>query len=84
MPKPGGRGSIDFVVRRKGRRLTVEGPDPAQNPWSIVRRADEKGGGSASTTVATSASVTLTLPDIKTAVSDSLPDAVFTVARKET
>jgi hypothetical protein len=66
--------------------LTADGPDPAENPWSIVRRADEKDGGSASTTVATSASVTLTLPDIVTAVSDSLPDAppLSPSPRKET
>src|SRR6476469_3122325 len=51
------------------RKMTVHGPDPAEHPWSIVHRADEKTDGSASTTTATSASVSLTLPDTSSTVS---------------
>uniref|UniRef100_UPI003B3B30FA TIM-barrel domain-containing protein n=1 Tax=Nakamurella sp. TaxID=1869182 RepID=UPI003B3B30FA len=56
-------GDVVFAVHRDGRTVTVHGPDPAESPWSIVRRADEEGSGSASTTAATSASVTFTLSD---------------------
>jgi alpha-D-xyloside xylohydrolase len=56
-------GDVNFSLRRDGRELTVHGPDPAEKAWSVVRQADEKSGGSASTRPASSASVTLTLPD---------------------
>jgi alpha-D-xyloside xylohydrolase len=56
-------GESEFRVRREGRVVTVDGPDPAEKPWSIVRLPDEKDGGSASTTMAGSASVTVRLPD---------------------
>ncbi|HEY7811611.1 MAG TPA: TIM-barrel domain-containing protein, partial [Nakamurella sp.] len=67
---PDGNGqTVQFGIRRVGREVTVHGPDPAEHPWSIVRRADEKTDGSASTTTATSASVSLTLPDTSSTVS---------------
>ncbi len=56
-------GDVTFAVRRDGRQIVVDGPDPADKPWSIVRPADEKTSGSASTTPAASATVCLTLPD---------------------
>jgi len=56
-------GEVDFTVQRDDHQVTVHGPDPAERSWSIVRQPDEKEGGSASTTAATSASVTLTLPE---------------------
>ena len=55
-------GEVEFGVRRNGRQVTVGGPDPAEKPWSVVHRADEKEGGSASTFLAVSASVCVTLP----------------------
>lgn len=53
----------EFIVHRDGRMVTVHGPDPAEKAWSVVRQPDEKNGGSASTIVAASATVTFTLPD---------------------
>lgn len=61
VPTDGGA-TVEFRVRRQGRQLTVFGPDPDEQRWSVVRPADELGDGSASTTVAESASVCMTLP----------------------
>ncbi len=55
--------AVRFSVRRHGRQVLVDGPDPAERAWSIVRQENEKIGGSASTTVPASASVSLMLPD---------------------